>query len=117
MKPGALDLPIIWRGCDYGPVVLKWLDRNGAGIDVSGWVPKAHSLNVDLKPIIVDAANGITKILLTRLETANLKLGLESWDWFWQFANNPTSYRFPPVLSGRVSIMQPKTPLNGQNGT
>lgn len=114
MIPGALDLPTIWRGCDYGPVVLKWLDTNGDGIDVTGWTPKANSINIDLQPVIIDPQKGVTSITLSRIDTANLQLGVESWDWFWQLNGSPPTYRFPPVLSGKVEIRQPKTSLNGQ---
>jgi hypothetical protein len=109
MTPGPLDLPTIWRGCDWGPVTLKWKDRNGDPIDVSQFRPIAQSLNVNLNAQIIDAAGGVTTLSLTREDTASLKLGVEAWDWIWEHNRMPTDYRFPPFLSGKVAIKEPKT--------
>jgi hypothetical protein len=114
MKPGKLDLPTIWRGCDWGPVTLKWKDANGNPIDVRSWTPKAQSLNVDLNAQKIGSPPGIlgeTQMVLTKAQTLHLKLGTENWDWIWQ-ANNQT-YRFPPFLSGKVTIKEPVTSVNG----
>jgi len=111
MKPGPLNLPTIWRGCDWGPVTLKWKDQNGDPINLAGWKPKAESLNIDLNPVITDAALGITTLSLNRVQTANLRLGVEGWDWIWERIND--EYRFPPFLSGKVPIKQPQTSTNG----
>lgn len=111
MKPAKLDLPIIWRGCDYPAVTLTWKDQNGNPINLLGWRPKARSLNIDLKPVITNASGGVTVISLTKTDTAALKLGVESWDWVWERISPP--YRYPPFLSGRVEV---KESLTGNNG-
>lgn len=113
MKPAKLDLPTIWRGCDWGPVILKWKDQNGQPINLSGWQPKAQSLNVDLQPVITDTAQGITQMALSRVDTANLRMGTENWDWIWERIAG--QYRFPPFLAGRVIIKEPLTSTNGQH--
>jgi hypothetical protein len=111
MKPGKLDLPTIWRGCDWGPVTLKWKDQNGDPLDISEWQAVAQSLNINLNPSIVDGAAGETQLSLTRDETSVLKLGLEKWDWIWQRPGG--LYRFPPFLSGKVEIKEPVSGLKG----
>jgi hypothetical protein len=113
MKPGPLDLPTIWRGCDWGPVTFKWKDKNGVAIDVSQWRPVARSLNIDLNPLVTDPAGGVVTLSLTRDQTASLKLGVEQWDWIWEHNVTPTDYRFPPFLSGKVPIKQPVTTPGG----
>lgn len=110
MKPGKLDLPTIWRGCDWGPVVLKWKDVNGDPANLSGWQIVAQSLNIDLNPSITDVESGETHLSLTKDDTAELKLGVESWDWIWQDEN----YRYPPFLAGKVEV---KEPVSGTNGS
>jgi hypothetical protein len=114
MKPAKFDLPTIWRGCDWGPVTLKWKDKNGAPINLSGWQPKAQSLNINLNAVIMDALGGITQISLDRVQTANLRLGVEGWDWLWERTALP--YRFPPFLAGKVPIKEPLSGTNGSHG-
>lgn len=110
MIPNTLNLPTIWRGCDWGPVTLKWKDRNGLPLDVRAWTPKANSLHVNLNAQKVsNGIHGETKMVLTKAETANLKLGVEKWDWIWQ--SNDTRYRFPPFLAGKITIKDPVTSL------
>jgi hypothetical protein len=111
MKPGHLDLPIIWRGCDWGPVTLKWKDGGGNPIDVRAWTPVAQSLNINLGAVKTNALHGITTLSLTKAQTAHLKLGVENWDWIWQA--NTGAYRYPPFLSGKVAIRQPVQSVNG----
>jgi hypothetical protein len=112
MKPGKLDLPTIWRGCDWGPVTLKWKDANGEAIDLRAWTPLAQSLNVNLHPIKVgNGIHGETNLSLTSVQTLHLKLGVEKWDWIWQ--SNNGSYRFPPFLSGTIAIKEPVVRLPG----
>lgn len=107
MRPAKVDLPTIWRGCDWGPVTFKWKDQDGQPINLSGWTPRATSLNINLNAVITDAVNGVTTISLTKLQTAGIKLGVESWDWIWENLTNP--YRYPPFLAGKVPIREPNT--------
>lgn len=111
MKPGPLDLPTIWRGCDWGPVTMKWKDQAGQPINLAGWQPRAQSLNVDLSPVITDESGGVTTLSLNKTQTANLRLGVENWDWIWERISD--EYRFPPFLSGIVSIKEPQTQVDG----
>lgn len=112
MKPGKLDLPPIWRGCDWGPVIFKWKDQNGDPLDVSQWQAVVQSLNINLNPSITDGPNGVTQIALTRAQTSVIKQGVEAWDWIWQRPQG--TYRYPPFLSGKVEI---KEPVSGTNGS
>lgn len=114
MKPAPLDLPVIWRGCDWGPVTLKWKDANGDPFNLAGWQPRAESLNINLNARITDAVNGITTLSLNRIQTANLRLGNEKWDWLWERIAD--TYRYPPFLSGIVPIKEPQTPTTPPPG-
>jgi hypothetical protein len=111
MKPGKLDLPIIWRGCDWPRVVLKWKDANGQPFDLGGWSPKATTTSgYDLRASITDPVNGITQMFLTHTDTAEFDLGTQSWDWIWESFDNPqVPYRYPPFLQGSVTIKEPVT--------
>jgi len=118
MKPGPLDLPTIWRGCDWGPVTFKWKDANGQPLHLTGWRPLVESLNIDLNPITTDPDGGVVTLSLTRDQTASLKLGTESWDWIWEHIdrNGMTDFRSTPFLAGRVPIRQPTSKFNVGNG-
>ncbi len=105
MKPGKLDLPTIWRGCDYGPITLVWLDASGNPIDYTGWTPSAQSLNIDFMPVSTDPLNGVTTISLTKTQTAKYSLGVEQWDWIWSLYE----FRAAPSLAGTVQIKEPTT--------
>jgi hypothetical protein len=114
MKPTPLDLPIIWRGCNWGLVTLKWKNANGDPIPLTGWRARATSLNIDLHATIVlpQTGNniGVTTLGLTRTETASLKLGVESWDWVWEHLHlGQVDYTFPPFLAGKIQIKDPVT--------
>lgn len=109
MKPGHYDLPIIWRGSTYPAITFTWLDTNGNPLNLTGWTPRARSLNIDFSPVVVDAANGVTSISLSRQETASLKLGVEAWDWVWESSNLSDNTRTAPFLSGFVEIKDPVT--------
>jgi hypothetical protein len=115
MKPATLDLPTIWRGCDWGPVTLKWKDANGQPINLAGWQCRAQSLNIFLGAVITDRAHGVTTLSLSKGETALFKLGTEKWDWIWERTNG--SYRFPPFLSGKVQIKDPVTATGTDPGS
>lgn len=112
IKPGKLDLPTIWRGCDWGPVIFKWKDQNGNPLDVSQWQAVVQSLNINLNPSITDGPGGVTQIALNRAQTSVIKQGVEAWDWIWQRPEG--TYRYPPFLSGKVEI---KEPISGTNGS
>lgn len=106
MKPGKLDLPPIWRGCDYGTIILIWLDNSGNPVDYTGWTPSATSKQIDFHPVPSDPPNGVTLISLSKFETSALKLGVEQWDWIW---TNEDGTRLPPFLAGSVPIKEPTT--------
>ena len=114
MKPAKLDLPTIWRGCDWGPVTMNWKDVNGDPINLSGWQPVAMSQNINLHASIPPpngVAQGIVVLQLDRTQTLNLRLGSERWDFIWQRIAG--QYRFPPFLGGTVLI---KDPVSGVPG-
>ena len=66
MTPGKLDLPSIWRGCDWGPVTFTWKDQNGDRIDLSGWIPKVFAISFSLGAQVQDPSHGVTTLSLTR---------------------------------------------------
>lgn len=111
MTPAPVNLPTIWRGCSWGPVIFKWKGVDGGPFDLTGWQVKAESLNVNLNAQITDAVQGITTLSLVKTATAPLSLGVETWDWIWI---NPSGYRYPPFLAGKVPIKEPQT-SNGQS--
>jgi hypothetical protein len=111
VKAGTYNLPIIWRGSSYPEIVFTWLDANGNPIDITNWTPLAQSLNIDLSPQIVDPVGGVTSISFSQTETANLKLGVESWDWV--FESNDGLTRSTPLLSGTVEVKDPVTNIVG----
>jgi hypothetical protein len=115
MKPAKLDLPTIWRGCDWGPVTLKWKDADGLPIDLTGWQCRAQSLNIFLGAAITDITGGVTTMTLSKEETALFNLGVESWDWIWEHFDSGglVDYRYPPFLSGKVAIKESQTGTNG----
>lgn len=118
MKPAKLDLPTIWRGCDWGPVTLKWKNANGDPINLTGWQCRAQSLNIFLGAVITDRAGGVTQLSLGKGETALFKLGVESWDWIWEHLHlGQIDYRFPPFLAGKVQIKDPVTATGTDPGT
>lgn len=110
MKPAQLNLPTIWRGCDWPAVVLNWKDLNGNPVDLTGWTPSAKSLRINLNAEVTDAVNGVTQLVLSKTQTAALTLGKEEWDWIW--TRDSDGYKFPPFLTGTVPIKEPTT--NGQ---
>lgn len=110
MKPGKLDLPTIWRGCDWGPVILKWKDQNGDPINLSGWQARAYSRNINLHAQITDYAGGVSQLILGNDLTKGMRIGREKWDWIFERLP-PGNYRFPPFLSGYVIIADPATTI------
>lgn len=109
MKPGKLDLPTIWRGCEYPAIILKWKNPDGTPFNLAGWLPFAETrTGISLNPIITDEENGVTQMSLNRLETGGMKLGVEQWDWVWWNSGNGNTL-YPPILSGSVLVDQPTT--------
>lgn len=122
MIPNTVNLPTIWRGCDWGPVELRWKNPDGTPINLTPvqglvWTPKAHSLHVNLHASVTNAAQGITHMILDRDLTINLRLGVEKWDWVWERLTvaHPIQvrYRFPPFLSGKITIKDPVSSVGG----
>lgn len=108
MIPGTLNLPTIWRGCDWPEVTLKWKDQNGNPFNLTGWTPFVTFLNGQtLNPAVTDAPNGVTTISMGKDQTSNLKIGNVSWDWVWQ--RDSPIFRYPPSLSGSIPIREAET--------
>lgn len=116
MKPAKLDLPTIWRGCDWGPITFKWKDQNGNPINLVPYSAIVQSLNINLNPTKTNAAQGVTTLSLTREQTLHLKLGVENWDWMWQTGTAGAGMRYPPFLSGKVTIKEPVGVVFGDPG-
>lgn len=114
MIPGHLDLPTIWRGCDWPVITLKWKDQNGNPIDLTGYTPLATANNsYNLNPVVIDRVNGVTQLSMPASQTAFVKLGDMSWDWIW--LRDSPAFRWPPVLSGKIPVREPNT--NGSTPT
>lgn len=109
MKPGPLNLPTIWRGCDWQDIIFRWKTPDGEPFDLSLWIPVAQTrTGVSLNAVVTNADAGITKLSLPRATTAAMKLGQEQWDWVWAYIG-PPSVVYPPILSGNVIVAQPDT--------
>jgi len=106
VKPAAVDLPIIWRGCNYGDVILAWKNPDGSQFDLTGWTPKASTRNFDFTIAMPSPGSGFTRIRLSKAITAGLRLGREAWDWIW---TDPNGVIYPPILAGYVAIKEPVT--------
>lgn len=108
MIPGHLDLPTIWRGCDWPPITMRWKDQNGNPMNLAGYTPLATANNsYNLNPVVTDEANGVTQISMTKEQTKSVKLGEMSWDWIW--IRNSPPLRYPPHLSGKIPVKEPNT--------
>lgn len=116
MKPGKLDLPTIWRGCEWQAIELDWKDQDGQPINLAGFVPLATLRDgTNLNATVINATQGKTKLFLTTAETSNLKLGVQDWDWLWGTAD--PYLVLPPFLTGKVPIKQPITHATANNLT
>ena len=106
MKPGHYDLPIIWRGSDYRPVIFKWLDGNGNPVDLSNLFPAAYTKDFNLNAQRTDIPNGVTQISLTKEQTLVLNLGVYQWNWLWETIAPPNVIS-EPLISGEVEVKEP----------
>jgi len=106
MKPGNLNLPIIWRGCDWDIITFKWKDLDGNPFNLTNWFPFASTTKFSLGARVTDAVHGVTVISLGHDATRELKQGEYEWSWLWSYL--PTGIITPPVLAGRVIV---KTPI------
>lgn len=105
MKPAPVDLPIIWRNCDWEIITLKWKKPDGTKMDLTGWVPVAHTAQFSLNARISgDPKDGVCVMSLDRLVTATIKLGVYQWNWI--FANVDGTVP-PPFLAGNVEVKNP----------
>jgi len=110
MTPGRLDLPTVWRGCDYADIIMQWKDQNGIPFNLDGWVPSAFTRSgVNLNARVTDASSGFTRMSMTQEQTAAMRLGVDAWDWIWT-GGGVTQ---PPVLAGKIEVKEPYTPTNG----
>ena len=111
MKPAKLDLPTIWRGCDWPVVTLNWKDANGDPFDLTNWIPIAWTNGFTLNAaVIVPASSGVTQMSMDHVTTSTLKLGVYQWNWIWQHTAAPLSINVP-TLYGSVEVKNPITPL------
>src|ERR1043165_1078515 len=115
MKPGHYDLPTIWRGSTYNGGTFTWLDKNGNPMNLAGWIPRARSLNIDFSPVVTDEPNGVTTITFNKDQTANLRLGVEAWDWvFERTGGGANAGRTGPLISGFVEVKDPVTTTSAE---
>jgi hypothetical protein len=108
MIPAKYNLPTIWRGCDWTPVILRWKDQNGNPVDLTGWTPSATADNsYNLNPVVLDIMNGVTQLSMPAAQTILIPLGTIAWDWVWTLDSPQIIY--PPILSGIIPVKQPNT--------
>lgn len=110
MIPKQVDLPTIWRGCDWPAITLRWKDANGNPLDLSGWTPFCQTVTgLTLNPQVVGSPlDGVTTLSLTKTDTSGFKLGEVAWDWIW-WSNQPTGIKYPPFLTGKLPVKDPYT--------
>jgi hypothetical protein len=108
MKPATLDLPTVWRGCSYTPVLIQFFDQDGNPIDVTGWTARARARSFNLNALVLNYAQGIAKVSLTKEQTENLRLGVEDWDFIWV----KDGVAVQPFFRGKIPISQPRTRAN-----
>lgn len=106
MRPARVDLPTIWRGCDWGVVTIIWKDKNGNPFNLTGWRVRAETNQMDLNAAVTDPVNGTTQLSLTKDQTANLRLGQFSWDLVFGYGS-PVTVIVGPLLAGSVTVKQP----------
>jgi hypothetical protein len=116
MKPAPVELPPIYRGCDWLAVLLVWEDHDGNPINLDPFNPYAQLVNgVSLNALKKDQIlfPGATIISMTKEQTVALRLGRYNWDWIWWEIDGT---RWPPFLAGEIEVLEPKThKFNGQN--
>lgn len=106
MKPSQpIELPDIYRGCTWPPIVLEWKDVDGQPFDLTGWLPFAFATRFNLNAIVTNAVAGLTRISMNFNQTFALKLGVDHWDWIW----TGEGLTYPPVLTGTVLIKDRKS--------
>lgn len=112
MTPPQVDLPTIWRGCDWPAITLNWKDANGQPFNLQGWVPIAWTSAFSLNARVLNPPSaGVTQISLTNAQSAILKLGVVQWNWIWQQVSVNPPFVAEPVLAGSVEVKNPITPI------
>lgn len=109
MKPAKLDLPTIWRNCDWLPVTFKWKDSLGNPIDLTPYAAAALTRDFTIPLDSSQAAEGIMVLSMTNIQTAALKLGVYQWNWVFRTQADPTLI-IPPILYGIVEVKNPILP-------
>ena len=105
MKPAPYNLPPIYRGCIYPAISFTWLDINGQPVDLTSWVGSVASQNIIFPISTPDPTSGQNSISLNVLQTQNLALGVEAWDFRWSYL----TLAYPPALAGFVEIKEPQS--------
>ena len=101
MKPAQVDLPTIWRNCNWDQVLFYWLDQDGDAFDLTGWQFNAETPQFSLMPTIVNASGGVTSVAMAPSGTTLLRLGVHRWNcWF----TPPDLRATPPLLAGKVEV-------------
>jgi len=110
MIPVKVDLPTIWRGCDWPAVTFVWKDHDGNPFDLSHYTPIVGTGGkFSLHPRVTEPTQSVTTLELNSQETSELDIGDYQWDWLWQYT---TGYIFPVIfMSGSVPVRQPESPI------
>jgi hypothetical protein len=113
MTGAKLDIQIL-AGITLGPIELKFKDKNGDPVDLTGWsawaqVRKTYlgAIIHDLSPSITDAEQGVVTISQTDEQTSSIDhIGAFQWDLILQ---NTSGQRLGPLVAGSCVINKPIT--------
>lgn len=106
MKAGFVRIPDVWRGSDYLPVTVQWMDGNGQPFFLGPYEPFMSSEAFDFDVAVIPGPYGLTQFSLTREETEQIPIGQYRWDWIWR--HRPTGTIFPGIfLRGIVEVKEP----------
>ena len=110
--PGKVHI-VVYEGLAYGPLVIRCLDENGAGVDLTGFSAHAEvrenasgAVKLDLAPTISDATAGEITISLTDEQTDGAAAGKWKWD---LVIENAAGDLIGPIVEGNASIISPIT--------
>lgn len=106
MKPSQpIELPDIYRGCNYPPIFFEWKDPDGEPFDLTGWIAYAFTERFNLNALVSNPLLGVSGISMRPEHTTPLRLGVYHWDWIWV----GEGLTYPPVLCGTVTVKNPKS--------
>ena len=99
---------VIYKGTDFGPLLIRVVDANGDPVDLTGWSVYAHArkkpsaaLAFDLEPEITDAEGGEIQIAPLAAATGTWTEDTYRWDLILQ---NPDGDRIPYLAESIITV-------------